>query len=230
MPLEFPDDAWEKLSPRISDNRRTRLLNASAKKTDYIRLVLQDIHNEHNVSACVRSAEAFGVLNVDVVNTHEKFSPTSVARGSGEWLRLRLHKDISQFARELKSQGYRLIGGYPKPNATKLAEISLAQPTAVLFGNEHDGLDGAWLEHLDEVFTIPMDGLVESLNISVSCAISLYELTKRAKVEVPPAKYFLNDSKRKTLLNEWICLQTKDFRTQLDLIARGPASYQNLTI
>ena len=80
--LRPPPDAWQLLKDRFTPARQARMTSVAASRTRAIRLVVQDIHNPHNVSACMRSAEAFGVQNVDVVCLKEKFSPSSVARES----------------------------------------------------------------------------------------------------------------------------------------------------
>lgn len=187
----------------LTPQRQARLSRAAEQRTNYIRLVIQDIHNPHNVSACLRTAEAFGILNVDVVNLHEKFRVSSVARGVESWLKIRKWNNIADCVADLKKSGYKLAGGFPEQTSLPLAGLPLGGPLAVIFGNEHDGVDQDWLPHIDYKFTIPMRGLVESLNISVSCGISLYEITRRAQLEVSPTTYHLNDSEKAQLLQTW---------------------------
>lgn len=213
---QFPLDAWRLLSPSISDNRKKRLEHAAANRTEFIRLIVQDIHNPHNVSACLRSAEAFGVLNVDIVTLKEKFSPSTVARGASNWLNIERYVDIETCAKNVKASGFKIAAGFPDADAIPLDEIPIDEPITVLFGNEHDGVHKDWLQHIDYRFTIPMVGLVESLNISVCCAITLRELTRRAKKEVDSEKYFLNELSKNELLCKWICRQIRSYQGQLE--------------
>lgn len=140
---------WNELRPQLTDRRLQRLEEAARKRTEHLRLVIQDIHHPHNVSACMRSAEAFGILNVDVVTMREKFNPSTVTKGVSSWLQLTRYPDVDSCAKELKAKGYRIAGAYPAQDATPLEEIDISTPLAVVFANEHAGADPAWLPHID---------------------------------------------------------------------------------
>jgi tRNA (guanosine-2'-O-)-methyltransferase len=191
----------------LTDQRRDRMLHAANNRTRYLRLVVQDVHDPHNVSACLRSAEAFGIQEIDVVTLRETFRASTVARGVNHWLSIRKHKTVKGCADGLRQAGFRIVAGVPKPGAKHLDELPLDKPLAVVFGNEHQGIDPEWHEHIDEPFTIPMVGMVESLNISVSAAIALHQLTKSARAKLPPETYFLKENERNALLSSWICRQ-----------------------
>jgi len=197
------DQAWLDLNQRLQPERKSKLLQVSSNRTEYIRLVVQDIHHPHNVSACLRSAEAFGILHVDVVTMKESYRPSTVARGVHHWLKVHRHNDAASCALSLKKQGYKLAGAFPSKTSTELAELPIDEPLAIIFGNEHSGVHESWLPHLDYTFTIPMIGFVESLNISVSCGISLYETTTRAKRALGNG-YHLSPNVRNALLGDWV--------------------------
>lgn len=194
---------WRDIVPRLTPERVAKLERAASLRTNHIRLVVQDIHHPHNVSACMRSAEAFGVLGVDVVNSKEKFNPSTVARGVHHWLRLRKFETAEGCIQTLKESGYRIAAGVPYGAKFTLPEIPVDQPIAVVFGNEHAGVDQKWLENADITFTIPMDGLVESLNISVSAAITLFFLTHKSKQTLSSSNYHLSAKEQLALLDEW---------------------------
>lgn len=199
-----PGRIWKDLVPRLTSTRAERLEGAASRRTNHIRLVIQDVHHPHNVSACLRSAEAFGVLNVHVVTMRESFSPSTVARGVTSWLRVHRHVSVADCAAALKSMGYCIALGVPPHSATfTLPEVPVDIPLAIVFGNEKEGVSPEWREHANLLFTIPMEGLVESLNISVSAAVTLFQLTQRAKKTVEPNAYFLPETDRLTLLDEW---------------------------
>ena len=204
---DYPEDAWSHLAPLLTPSRRERMLATAHARTGYVRLVVQDIHNPHNVSACMRSADAFGVQDVDVVTLRESFRASTVARGVANWLTIRRWHDVQSCADTLKRDGYRIVAGVPRQDAVALHELPLDQPIAVIFGNEHQGIDPAWLERIDTPFTIPMVGMVESLNISVCAAITLYQLTRAARAAVPAERYLLSAQERNHLLATWSCRQ-----------------------
>lgn len=204
---QFPADAWQLLQPMLTDQRRQRMLHAAQNRTRFLRLVVQDVHDPHNVSACLRSAEAFGIQEVDVVTLQETFRASTVARGVNHWLTIKKHHTIAGCAAALRERGFRIVAGVPKPGAKHLDQLPFDKPVAVVFGNEHQGIDPEWHQHIDEPFTIPMCGMVESLNISVSAAIALHQLTKTARAQLPAEAYFLKDDERNALLCSWICRQ-----------------------
>lgn len=210
----YPDDAWDLLSPRLTAARRAKLERIAARRTHYIRLVAQDVHDPHNISACLRSAEGFGVQHVDIITPPGKFRASEAARGVASWLDIHRHHDISSCATKLKAEGYRLATAYPAASATTLWELPLDRPLAVIFGNEHAGLDPQWLECTDLSFTIPMAGFVESLNISVCAAVSLAHLTRTAAM-LQAGRYYLSQGEAKALLNAWACKETRDYQSQL---------------
>lgn len=215
-PTAYPDDAWDLLGGRLTPARRARLLAAVANRTRRVRLVIQDIHQPHNVSACIRSADAFGVQDVDVVTLKEKFKPSTVAKGVQHWMTLKRYQEIPTCIADLRAAGYKIVAGVPRPDAKSLYEIPAEQKIAAVFGNEHAGIDPAWLDAVDYPFTIPMVGLVESLNISVCAAITLAHLTRAVRAAVPASQYALSAAEQRTLLNEWICNQTPQWQLEIE--------------
>ncbi|HYX31935.1 MAG TPA: RNA methyltransferase [Oligoflexus sp.] len=202
----YPADAWELLSPRLSPTRRERMLHVASQRTRHLRLVLQDVFDPHNVGACLRSAEAFGILCCDQVNLYQKFGKIStVSRGADQWLEVRRFTDLDLYVKGLREKGFKVAAAYPAGTAMTLAALPLDEPLAVVFGNEREGLHQAWHEHVDYRFTIPMYGMVESFNVSVSVALTLHSLSERCRAELPQDKILLDAAAQKRLLDQWIC-------------------------
>lgn len=207
----YPTDAWELMSTRLTPERRQRMEHTAAQRTKFLRLVLQDVADPHNVGACLRSAEAFGILCCDLVNTYEPFGTAStVSRGADQWLELRRFKAIDSYATAIKARGYRLAAAYPAGTAIAVDELPLDQPLAIVFGNERKGLDPNWETHVDFRFTIPMFGMVESFNISVSAALTLQTLNSRARSTLPWGKYLIDAATQKYLLDQWVCRHSRN--------------------
>ncbi len=205
--LALPADLWQVLSPQLTEERRLKMENTAKERTERFSLILQDIHHPHNVSACLRSAEAFGVLNVHVVNRQEAFQASSVAKGVERWLNLSKHTDIASCVADLRKHSYCIAAAMPNPeHCTTVSELPLDRPLAILFANEHEGMSPDWRPFVDMYFTIPMVGMVESLNISVSAAITLHELTKRSRLHWQDA-HVLSPPARNALLNQWVAQQ-----------------------
>lgn len=215
---DIPDDAWELLSPRLTDRRRERLEHVAAHRTNHVRLLLESVDDPHNISACLRSAEAFGVQNIDVVaRGHSRYRASGVARGSGTWLDIHSWNDPQACFQNLKNAGVRIAAGYPSAPYS-LYDLPLDQPIAILFGNEHAGVSDFWWQNVDYRFTIPMVGMVESLNVSVSAALSMNELTRRACSLLGPTAYHLDPAQQKRLLNRWVCRQSRDYINELKVL------------
>lgn len=204
------ESPWDRLSPRLTPERRSKLLAAADHRTDRLRLVLQDVHNPHNISACLRSAEAFGVRRCDVVSLDSRYKPSGVARGVAGWLMIERYKAIADCAAQLKASGYLIAAAVLKPGACTLQELPSDRPVALLFGNEHSGVSPEWEPYCDQYFTIPMVGLVQSLNISVSAAICLQRMTERMRATMGDAGYHLNQEQKRELLDIWATRQMSE--------------------
>lgn len=200
---KLPQDLWEVLSKELSNDRKKKMLEVSRTRTQHIILVLQDVSSDHNICACLRSAEAFGIQDVYVINEKHKYKISTVAKGSSSWLTIYNYESIHDVALILKEKGYKLCAAVPKKDSTSLKEIEIRKPLAIVLGNEHSGLSKEWDKYIDLYFTIPMYGFVESLNISVSAAISMQLLTDKCRKILPPETFLLSKEKRTNLLNAW---------------------------
>lgn len=214
---DIPDDAWQVLKNDLSSSRVEKLEKAASLRTDTVRLVIQDVHDPHNVSACLRSAEAFGIQHVHVITLGQSFRPTTVARGVKNWLTIHKHDSIEECVRELKKNGFLICAGMPGGDSVPLEALPIREeaPLAILFGNEHAGVSPDWDQVIDQKFTIPMNGLVESLNISVSAAVCMHFLTLKAR-EYLKDKYYLTEPKKRALLNVWCSRTVKNWEKRYE--------------
>jgi len=195
------------LSEFVTAGRLDRLRQVLALRTRRLTVVLDGIKHDHNISAVMRSCDAFGVQDLHLIEGADRFSAAAkVAMGSQRWLSLHRYEgeDASAGCVEtLKSQGYQLVAtGPPGPGTESFDEISLNRPLALVFGNERNGLSPAMRAGCEGMISIPMQGFVESLNISVAAAIIVQNLTTRlraSKIDWP-----LTDVERQTLLLDWV--------------------------
>lgn len=216
-------DAWELLSPRLAASRRDRMLAAVKSRTSYIRLCLQDVHDPHNIGACLRSAEANGLQNVDFVNLFQKFAKTSstTSRGANNWLDLSRFSNQSTYVRGLRERGYKIAAAYPSADAFHLDELPIDQPLTVILGNENAGLDPSWDEHIDYKFSIPMFGMTESYNVSVSAALILYSLSQRCRAQIDASRLILDESAQQSILNRWMARHSRSLEKELMILRRS---------
>jgi tRNA (guanosine-2'-O-)-methyltransferase len=169
------------LATFITDHKRDLMESVLAQRTKFVTVALEDIYQPHNASAVVRTADCFGIQEVHIIEGRNKFeTSTQVLRGSGKWV------DIIKYSGEgnnteacfesLRQKGYTLIGTSPHKEGVSLPDLRIEKPTAFIFGTEETGLSEYAMEHVDDFLRIPMYGFTESFNLSVSAAISLYQI------------------------------------------------------
>jgi tRNA (guanosine-2'-O-)-methyltransferase len=156
------------------------------------------------MSALLRSCEAFGVQYVHAVEAVEEFTVSRrITLGAHKWLTLTRHETIEQCAAALRSAGVRLYAAMLDPKAVSLEELPVDEPVALVFGNEKEGVSAPARALCDGAYTIPMDGFVQSLNISVAAAISIYSITRRVR-DLRPDGGLLGEAERERLLEAWL--------------------------
>lgn len=191
---------WEMILPK----RLRRMYDILNKRTEYISVLTEAVDDGHNQAAILRSAEAFGVQNVHIVTGKTPFDPSrSISKSADSWLTLKKHQTIEGAIHELKNGGYQILASNLSKDAVPIQEIDVSRPTVLLFGNEQSGISEKALELSDQDFIIPMEGFMQSFNVSVAAALSLYEVTKRAREQAGDI-YFLNEARKKELYHQWM--------------------------
>ncbi len=175
------------LSALITPERLQRMQDVLAQRTRFLTVVLEDIYQTHNASAVLRSCDCFGVMDVHIIENRNTYQVNpDVALGSSKWLNLATYnseeENTTHCLQKLKAQGYRIVATTPHKDDCKLDDLPLTQKTALVFGNELDGLSPVALQQADAFMKIPMVGFTESLNISVSAAVCLHSLTQRLRL------------------------------------------------
>lgn len=215
---DVPVDLFAVVGQTLSEARRSRLRDVATRRLPWLRCVLQDVHGVHNISACMRSCEAFGVGDVDIVSLiptarGTSFRPSSVACGIDRWLNISEYHSAESCKRFLHSKGFRLYAGMPATSDRPLTSMDQMvmgafegdHNIAVLFGNEHQGIHTDWHQYMDGFFSIPTTGFVESLNVSVAVATTLYGLVSQAMALYPDHPHGrLSEDKVRDLMNIWI--------------------------
>lgn len=162
----------------MTPERRTRISNVLNKRQPDFTVVMENVHDPHNISAVMRTCDAVGIQEIYILNTrisrHEKFGKKSSASAAG-WLTIHQFDNTAACFAALKQKGYKTFATHLGEQAYSLYELKLTEPVALVFGNEHDGVTEEALALCDGNFIIPQMGMVQSLNISVACAVSLYE-------------------------------------------------------
>lgn len=166
----------------LTENRKERFLKVLQNRTNHFTVAIEDVFQLHNTSAVMRSCEVFGVQELNVIE--QKFGKSidkEIAMGAQKWVDIKKHETVSDCITTLKEKGYQIIATTPHENDCFLEDFDISKPSAFFFGTERDGLSEEVLEQADGFLKIPMVGFTESLNISVSAAIILQNLTEKLR-------------------------------------------------
>lgn len=190
--VEFPrrigGEEWtagqviEALRPFITAERMKKMENVVAQRTFSILPVVEGLYDLGNVNAVLRSAEALGYQNIHVVQSGERFKVANrISQGTDHWLDVRKWSTTAECVSSLRERGYQLAVTHLSAQAIAIDEVDFSRPTAVVFGNEKEGVSREMVAAADVQFLIPMSGFAQSFNISVAAAITLYHIAQDRK-------------------------------------------------
>jgi len=168
----------------VTPERFQRFQSTLRHRTRHLSIILEDIFQPHNASAVLRTCDCFGIQDVHIIENRNRYQVNpDVALGASKWLTLhRYHTDTGNTKsciESLRSRGYRIVATTPHENGYTLDQLPVTGKTALMFGTELEGLTQEALKLADAFVKIPMVGFTESLNISVSAAIFIQNLTTR---------------------------------------------------
>ena len=170
--------------PRTT-RRHQRIRSVVAKRQPTITIVLEDVHDAHNASAVLRSCDAIGVLDIHLVYVHDppprKAFHQGTSASAAKWIDAQFHESIESCYRTLRESGHWIFATALKRTSIDIYRVDLTQPIALVFGNEMRGVSAEAVDLADGCIHIPMQGMVESLNISVACAVTLYEVMRQRR-------------------------------------------------
>ena len=214
--LETTKALTDYLTNFISERRTEVLCQAIKNRTRYITVVLEDVYQSQNASAVLRTCECYGVQDVHIIENTNRFTLSpKVVLGASKWLTMSRYNGAScntlKAINNLKAGGYRIIATSPYAKHD-LDSFNLNDGKfALLFGTELSGLSDVALRNADETLRVPMVGLTESLNLSVTAAICIHTLLSRLrKSEI---NISLSDIEQSQLYLEWIRLSIKDCKS-----------------
>lgn len=160
-----------------TERRKQRIDSVLRRRQADLTLIMDNIHDPHNVSAIMRSCDAFGVSRILLYYTRQCFPELGRKSSASaiKWVDTELYSDPETMLHPLLEQGYQILATGFGEKASPLPDWDLTLPTAVIFSNEHGGISPELQSKVHREMYIPMQGMIESLNVSVAAAISLYE-------------------------------------------------------
>lgn len=215
MPAEEHSLAWYReridyLSTFMTEERFALFGRTLAQRTNYMTILAENTFHPHNAAALIRHCEAFGVQQMHTIETRCQFDPSqNISRGSDRWLNLVRHTSTAEALAALKADGYRLVATTPHRESCTPETFDVTKGKfALIFGTEHAGISDEAMAAADEYLRIPMCGMVESLNVSASAAILIYQLSQRLREQV--GEWELTEAEQTHLLYEWVRQSVKD--------------------
>lgn len=171
----------------MTEKRYQKVLKVAKQRQDDLTVVLENIHDPHNVSAIFRSVESIGVDKVYLIyNTNKfprigKFSSASAKK----WVSTEKYSTAEECFAELRKQGYKIYTTHLSEEVenVSLYDLDLTEKCAIVVGNEHMGVSDEAVQLSDKNFVIPMYGMIQSLNVSVSAAICVYEALRQRELK-----------------------------------------------
>ncbi|MCI5052643.1 MAG: RNA methyltransferase [Simkaniaceae bacterium] len=170
------------LSKEQSDRRLARIDQMLANRLSSIQVAVESPKNFHNAYAIVRTAEGMGLSNMHIIDPHlrKRSSGKATTQGAINWVDLKVHKSLDAFSQTMEDMA--VVGG-TMHGEYSIEELPIDRPLCLLFGNEEFGLTNEALERCDMTFHIPMYGMSQSYNLSVSAAIALHAVVSRKRKE-----------------------------------------------
>ena len=166
----------------MTPEREAKINNVINHRQAGLAIVLENVHDPHNISAVMRTCDAVGIQDVYILTTimprHEKFMKTSAASALG-WLTIHQYDNTEECMMAVKEKHGKIYATHLGVESCSLYDLNFTEKVALVFGNEHAGVTKECLSYCDGNFIIPQFGMVQSLNISVACAISLYEAMRQ---------------------------------------------------
>lgn len=167
-------------------------------------VVMEDVHKPHNFSAVVRTCDAVGVLDAHAITPDGTLSVAdAVAMGSRRWMRVHTHASVYECFDQLRDDGFQILAAHPDERAIDFRQADYTLPTAILLGQEKDGVSVEAAARADGWIVVPMHGMVASLNVSVAAAIVLFEAERQRSAAGLYDHCRLDDETYRTTLFEW---------------------------
>ena len=190
----------------MTPERSERLLTVLNKRQADITVVLENVSDPHNISAVMRTCDAIGIQEIHVLTNkiakHKKWG-TKSSSSADKWLTVHQFTEAEECFSSLRKKYSCILTTHLSNDALSLYDIDFLRPIALVFGNEHEGVSEEIRSLGDGNFIIPQVGIIQSLNISVACAVTLYEAYRQKSIAGHYNSRRLPDGQFNDLLSEW---------------------------
>ncbi len=188
----------------VTKNRWDNFIRIVNNRTNFVTIILEDIYHEHNISACLRSADCFGIQNVNIIEQKHSFKDNKeISMGASKWININRYEKTISAIEKLKKEGYKIVLTSPHNSEKTIFDNSLIKDkVAILFGSEVNGCSNDAKKLADEFISIPMYGFTESYNISVAVALTLQQLTNQ--IRKSKLNWQLCQNEKNEIVEDWL--------------------------
>lgn len=200
----------------MTPERKQRIVDTACRRQPDLTVFMERVHKPHNLAAVLRTCDAVGVMHAHAVpGEHGLPALNNTAQGAQRWVGLTRHPDTESGLEALKRRGFACIAAHFSERAVDFRAVDYTLPSAIVLGTEKFGISNEAAEICDEHVVIPMHGMTQSLNVSVACALILYEAQRQRSVA---GMYTGHDPKQapwRDLIEEWIARDLARRKTPL---------------
>ena len=193
----------------MTNERQEKIKYVLSKRQNNITIVLENVFDPHNISAVMRTCDAVGIQEIYILNTriprHKKWGARS-SSSAAKWLTIHSFDNTEACFSTLRSRYSKILTTHLSSDAISLHAIDMTQPIALVFGNEHSGVSEEIRALADGNFVIPQVGIIRSLNISVACAVTLYEAYRQKEAAGHYNRTDMENVMKQELLQQWLLL------------------------
>ncbi len=192
--------------------RLSRIDDILTRKQPTLKIMLENVHNSQNLSTIIRTADAVGILDIyysskdnETLRIHK-----TITQGTHRWTHRHRIEDryTVTFLKEKKKEGYQVLVTHLEERAISFRDVDYTKPTLIVMGNEKEGVSTEVIAEATDVIVIPMQGMVQSLNVSVATALILYEAQRQRENAGLYARPQLSLEKRESIKADWIYRDT----------------------
>lgn len=190
----------------MTPERLHKLTEVLKKRQIDITIVLENVFDPHNISAVMRTCDAVGIQEIHILNTriprHKKWGARS-SSSAAKWLTIHQYEEVDACFSKLRKDYGRILTTHLASDAVPLHTLDLTQSVALVFGNEHSGVSDEIRSLADGNFMIPQVGIIQSLNISVACAVTLYEAFRQKELAGHYQRLDLDHPTKRQVRTDW---------------------------
>jgi len=188
-----------------TERRTNKIKSVLLARQDSLKIVLENIHDPHNVSAIFRTCDAAGIPKATLLYNIEKFPKIGKKSSASafKWVEKEKYKTVEECYGALHMEGFKIYASHISDDAKNLYDLDLTEKVALVLGNEHRGISEEAAKLADERFVIPMYGMVQSLNVSVSAAITIYEALRQRTQKGMYSASEISQQELEEKINNW---------------------------